>query len=641
MLKPSRMTKIRLILSREYYNDSLAALQDLGAVQIEAMGEDSLKLLKSGEGIDYKEISDMSQRFRGLDSILYKEGSNEKFAFSNIQQLRDYASSIKIDERAAAIKRELDGISATSKDIQQKLSLIERIAMFGRDIGILNSRSIRSFVAHGKELRQLKEQIQAKMRDVVVVDLQKCAIISIQKDVEKDFALIAEKRKISLEVIPELHGTTKELITHFQKQLEHMNTRKKNLEDELHVISEKWYPLVSALREQLDIEMEKFEITNKIGIGDSIVVVEGWVPSGNIGNLENLVKSVTKEHYMLETIDSKELPPTRLDNPVITRLFEFFIRFYSLPRSDEFDPTVIFAIVFPIFFGLMVGDFGYGAIMLAGSLWLIHRLNHPPKKSRIPRKISSFVTMIIGPSGMMTLAKAIIPGSIISMVLGFVFNEYFGFQLPYTAIFNVETSLSTLLLIAGYIGVFMVEFGLILGFLNKISHNEKRHAAAKLGWFSTALGIVIFGLSVLHKAPLGFSNPLAIISYILIIAGIGVVFYGEGSQSLMEIPSIVSHILSYVRLVGILLTSIILAGIIDKIFLHGISHSILLAIVGTVILVFGQLFNLVIALFESGIQGARLIYVEFFSKFYTGNGIPFRPFKSARKRTLSKFSIDR
>jgi V/A-type H+-transporting ATPase subunit I len=56
--------------------------------------------------------------------------------------------------------------------------------------------------------------------------------------------------------------------------------------------------------------------------------------------------------------------------------------------------------------------------------------------------------------------------------------------------------------------------------------------------------------------------------------------------------------------------------------------------VGIIILIFGQLFNLVIAIFEPGIQGARLLYVEFFSKFYNGNGKYFRPFRSVRKYTV-------
>jgi len=66
----------------------------------------------------------------------------------------------------------------------------------------------------------------------------------------------------------------------------------------------------------------------------------------------------------------------------------------------------------------------------------------------------------------------------------------------------------------------------------------------------------------------------------------------------------------------------------------------MLGIAGTLILIVGQLFTFIIAIFEPGIQGARLIYVEFFSKFFTGNGHEFKPFASRRRLTLSKFGLE-
>ncbi len=640
MLKPSRMTKIRLVISREFYSEVLSALHDLGVMQIDVAGDEAMKLIGGGEVASYKEISDMAQRFRGLSSLLYPIHDDKKLVFESMQQLFHECESVKIDGRVSAIKRELDAIAAQMKECDTELKLAAKLKGFGRDLSVLHSSNIRSFVATGKELRQLCAAVKREIPDSFVVELDGSVIVSISKAIEKDFGLLAERYNVELEAVPELHGKVDALAESAKGRLTRLNARRKAHEDELRVISERWYPLVSAIREQLDIEMEKQEITNRIGVGKDVVVMEGWARHSDVHRIRRAADRMSGGHFMLESIKTKELPPTQLDNPAITRFFEFFIRFYSLPRSDEIDPTMIFVVVFPIFFGFMVGDFGYGLVMLLGSLWLIHRLKHPVKSSRLPRPLTRFVTMIVGPDGLMTIAKAIIPGSVIAMVLGVLFNEYLGFQLPYTAPFNVLVGLPTLLVIAGYMGVAMVEFGFILGFINKVAHHEKKHAIAKLGWFFAALGVVIFGLSVLHKAPLGISNPLVIAAYAMLVGGIATVLYGEGFGSLMELPSIVSHILSYVRLVGILLTSVILAGIIDLIFLHGVTHSLLLAIVGIIILVVGQVFNLIIALFEAGIQGARLIYVEFFSKFYTGNGIPFRPFKSSRKRTLSRFRLE-
>jgi len=107
--------------------------------------------------------------------------------------------------------------------------------------------------------------------------------------------------------------------------------------------------------------------------------------------------------------------------------------------------------------------------------------------------------------------------------------------------------------------------------------------------------------------------------------------------ALMEVATIISHILSYSSLFVFLLASVILAHTIDYVFLKSINIGLPLVILGTMILFIGHMFNIVIGVFEPGIQGARLIYVEYFSKFYRGNGRAFKPFGSLRRFTENQF----
>ena len=642
MLKPAKMERIRLVFSKKYYAKALTLLHDMGAMQIEYMPEDAAKMLSKGDSETYAHLGSYAQRFRALESLLYREDSSKRYSFGSMKELTDKADSVVIDSRVAAIRKELDSLAAEAASIANSASILRSMPpQFRHDTSILSASGVISFVVSGPQLKEFVEAAKEGLKGAAVVAGDSSALVSISRQDQSLFGKACEGLKLHVETVPAgISGSVAaELKTLDAKRAENQR-RRKALEDELAVISKEYYPLVSAIREQLDIEMEKQEVTTRLGIGRSAIAVDGWVPSTKIEALRAGLRKVTDNAFVIDKVKTDALPPTKLDNPVTARLFEFFIRFYSLPRSDEFDPTLIFALAFPIFFGFMIGDVGYGVVMLLGSLWLIHRLAHPPARSRLPKALTNFVHMIISDNGLNVIARSIIPGALIAIVLGVLFNEYFGFQLPYATPFDVEVHLSTLLVISGWIGVFMVSLGFTLGFLNKFFNGENKHAAAKLGWLAAAWGFVIFGLAVLHKQPLGLANHMAVLSYALLAGGIGTVLYGEGFQSLMELPSLISHILSYTRLVGILLASVILAQVIDFIFVRGWYHSIWLGLLGTLILVVGQLFNIVIALFEPGIQGARLIYVEFFSKFFSGNGNAFRPFASKRRRTLSTFEVE-
>lgn len=635
------MSKIRIIALKRHYEVILSALHDTGTVQIEKVAD--TKGLKSSEGLSYGNISSYAQRFRSLEVMLNERGGS-KYVFKSMNDLLTTADSIDIDDELIDVtKRMSENKSAISK-LEHQSAVISILEDFTRDLSILNSRNIISYITRNTTkkdmLESLKSEVEKKIREVVFTNGKDYLIISIDRKKEPELANIVNMKYIEMSAIPEFHGSVKTVETQINKKMSELRSESEELKKKIAYLSGKYYPIVSAVNEQLEIELRKQEVTTKIGQDDHIIVIEGWTPNSTLKKTKDLLKSCTYNAVAFEVVKTNELPPTKFENPWFSRLFEFFIRFYSLPKSNEIDPTVIFAIVFPIFFGFMIGDVGYGAVMLAFSLWLVHRVDHPPRVSRIPKKLSSFVGTIISNRGLSFIAKAIIPGAVFSMVLGVLFNNYFGFSMPYTPLFSIEAGLGKLIIISGWIGVAMVSLGLVLGFVNNMMAGNKKRAAAKLGWLATAWGIVMIGLMVLHMKPIGMSSPMSLAYISMIFIGILMFVIGEGAQSLMEIPSIISHILSYTRLVGILLASVILARVIDLIFMSGIHHSIIMAIAGTLILVVGQVFNLIIAVFEPGIQGARLIYVEFFSKFLNGNGTEFRPFRNERKHTLSRFSLE-
>lgn len=645
-LMPDKMAKIRIIISRDNYKEVLSYMYDLGVMQINEVPEDVISIIKENSEVDFEgDISQYSSKFKNLKEMLIPIDTDKKYKFESLDQLKKKADSVKIYDKVSKLVSKKNDLSAQMAINSKTLDLLSKIDD-NIDLRDLNNEHITSYILYSnpKDKSQVKDtsdfisKLKDSIKDVIIIPTKSAHIIAINKDDENEFGKIGNTLKISIEAMPKLQGKVHDLRKKLSDENKSGSKAIKEVDASLKEISKKYFALVAALDEEFEIEAQKYTIISKLGITNNVMVIEGWLSAKDLPKLDNTIKKTTSDKYVLQRIDTNEVAPTKLDNKRHIKLFEEFIKFYSLPMSNEFDPTFIFAIVFPIFFGLMIGDAGYGLTLLIIAFYIIHTIEHPKKKNPNHKSnpISSFVHSIVGDNGLMILAKSIIPGSIIAIIMGIVFNEYFGFHMPFYQGFNLELKLSTILLVSGWIGVFMITFGMVLGFINLWRVNNKKHAIAKIGWILLEFGIVLFGLMVLRTGTTEVGSLSAIVYYIMIILGISMVLGLEGGQSLIEVPSLISNILSYTRLVGILLASVILAGVIDTIFIGSLSHSILFIIFGFVILILGQVFTFIIAMFEPGIQGARLIYVEFFSNFYKGNGSMFKPYGGKRSHTLGK-----
>ena len=251
--------------------------------------------------------------------------------------------------------------------------------------------------------------------------------------------------------------------------------------------------------------------------------------------------------------------------------------------------------------------------------------------------------------------------------MGFALNAYFGFPvnqylfsylntnfhlgLPPNGTFLDPLSpkgLKTLLLYSGYIGLFMVSFGLVLGMLNAYWMHERKHMVGKFGWLLTGWGIALSGLALLHHGNINvLANP---VSRPLIIG-----MHRRDRAHNLRGGSAADHRAPLDRQQHHLIheTARHTPGLVrprvpdrqpgrrpDTSATPGLLYGgIPLAIVGVVLFVMVHVFNLVLGILEPGIQGARLLYVETFSKFLHGGGRPFSPFKGPRTYTLSETEI--
>jgi V/A-type H+-transporting ATPase subunit I len=305
------------------------------------------------------------------------------------------------------------------------------------------------------------------------------------------------------------------------------------------------------------------------------------------------------------------------------------------------DPTLPVAIIFPVFFGIILGDVGYGAILLAACLALQRMLT---SKDAV------------------RLFTVLRNCSISSIIFGLLFSEIFGFEFPWHPLLfsrhlvigeaGEGPNIVGLIVFAVWIAIAQLTLGRVLNAVNQSrGHHGMKGVLGQVGWIATMFGILALLWSIfpipympdltgLAPVVLGLS-PSVIAGVVLLLAGILLIAM-ESSLELIELPTIISNAMSYARLAAVGLSSVVIAIVINYIAISKLIQpnlenltilGIILILVGIVVLVGGHLLNTALGLIGGGLQSLRLQYVEYFTKFYKGGGKKYRPFGKERRFT--------
>ncbi len=442
--------------------------------------------------------------------------------------------------------------------------------------------------------------------------------------------------------VPKVDGNPSSVGSKLESELVQLRNQRDSIDHEIEALAKRYGDWLVSCEEHYSALSEKSSLPLKLATTENMFVMDGWVPSKSVSELQQALQKLDV-YYELDN-ESSDSPPIKFDNPEAMKPFEMFTKLYSTPRHWEFEPTAIIFITYPLFFGLMVGDAGYGLAYILFAQYLIGKFSHSEGLVALGKilRTAGIYTFLFG-----TFIYAEAFGKSfyeIGDLIGFhsfLFAKYYGptFDVPliehsgawHLPIHKFSPYGAQLMLLSSVIiGFIHVSLGLILGFINELKHHDLKHALyAKMSFLLILWGGVMSLVSVVGLLP-PFVQTLGIV---VMLVGLVLAVIGEGIVGVLEFPTVFSNVISYARIGAIGLSDYGLAFTINYIALDMIGLSGIGAIAAIFILLIGHLTVFTLGIIGTGINSLRLQYVEFFTKFVQGGGTLYDPFGYNRKYT--------
>lgn len=401
-----------------------------------------------------------------------------------------------------------------------------------------------------------------------------------------------------------------------------------------------YLPVVEAAVESLESEIDLMKVKQLGGVRmaeGAIVLMDGWVPVENEAEVRAMLDE-SGVYYEMRPADMEDHAPIKLKNGRISRLFEMLTKMYGMPDYGEFDPTPLLAPFYALFFGMCVGDAGYGLLLIALGCYL---------KKKFSKSMAGLMNLLI------TLGAA-------TTVVGALFNTFFGVSLTDLGLPKWMHSLvitgkwdgldyDKTMVIALLVGMFHICFAMTVKAVCSTVRYGFKNALSDWGWWLLVGGSVtvatlnylgVLDWEISKMAFVGIAGVAAIGIYLLnnlrrnVFVNVGAGLWDTYNMA----TGLMGDLLSYLRLYALGLAGGMLGGVFNNLgmqlrdtmgdFLFGIPGWICFGL----IFVAGHGLNIALSCLSGYVHSIRLTFVEYFKNSgYDGRGVEYKPFADNKK----------
>lgn len=669
MLLPERMTSTSIICVKKDIEKTLETLSDFGEFQvIEEAPENNMDTSQFKENIQKLEeaianIDALSKQFvNEKESLLaiFKENQPTRTVVtaSNWHTLSEATIQkiMKVVNETQEVKASQSNLYKEALQLEHNKDMLTKMQEMNADLGTIRQLNLIKVIFASIPIRNI-EGLQTALENFPVYFNQRrlgkdtnfiCVATPSMHYIEVDRLLKTYHAEI-FQASKDLPENTAEAIKEIENRLKVNAEKEKELTDKLAKIGEENKSNFPVWKETAENILLLLTTETKILQAGRLATIKGFTPEQKFTELgEKLNKElngkvvvikneVTSNVATLETGHEGPvpvMPPTRISNNRLVQPFEVITKLYGTPKYNEIDPTPILAITFPILFGLMFGDLGHGLVLLIGGL--------------------TVGTLIKSNKGMKNLCYIMAACGVATCIAGLLFGEFFGQQIFAPLWYSPFENVFNFLIFCIFVGVAQIMVGLAIEMGNYIINHR---IADALLTSLPKMGFFIGGIYIIYNYQLNFaawlSGPIlaAIIPFVILVVGkpaylaIAKPAKHAGEHDEMDnlsnrlfeggdlFSKLLGNTISYSRILALLMAHWALMLVVYEIAALVGSGSILTIILGTIIIIFGNVFVLGLEGLLVFIHTLRLHFYEWFSKFYTGTGTEFKPLKQKRVYT--------